>query len=48
MGPWEKYTVTANCGSSNYVADTDGTMRVLSVEWMVEDLNTGLQFPLGT
>jgi hypothetical protein len=48
MGPSEKYTVTANSSSSsssssnNYVADTDETMTVLSVEWMAEDLNAGL------
>jgi hypothetical protein len=51
MGPREKYTVIANSSSSSsstYVAETDGTMTALSVEWMVEDLNTGLQFLLGT
>ena len=32
--------------SSNYVANTDGTVTDLSVEWMVEDLNTGLQCQL--
>jgi len=48
MGPWEKYTVTANSSCSNYVANTDGTMTDLSVERMVEDLNIGLQFPLET
>jgi len=50
MGPWKKYTDTANnssSSSSNYVADTDRTMMALSVEWMAKDLNTGLQFPLG-
>ena len=47
MGPWKNYKVIANSSSSNYVADTDGTMTALSVEWMAEDLNAGLQFPLG-
>jgi hypothetical protein len=49
MGLWEKERVIANSSSSssNYVADTDGTMTDLS-EWMQEDLNTGFQFPLGT
>ena len=49
MGPWEKYTVTANSSSSssssNSVADTDGTMTALSGERMAEDLNAGPQFP---
>jgi len=48
MGPWKKYTVIANSSSSNFVANTDGTMTALSVEGMAKDLNTGLQFPLGT
>ena len=37
----------ANSSSSNFVANTDGTMTVLSGEWMAEDLNAGLQFPPG-
>jgi hypothetical protein len=40
-------TVIAESGSSNYVSNIDGTMTALSVEWMAEDLNTGIQFPLG-
>ena len=58
MGPQEKYTIIANSGgggssstsssSSSNVDKTDGTMTALSVEWMAEDLNAGLQFPLGT
>jgi len=40
--------VIANGNSINYVAGTDGTITVLSEEWMAEDLNTGLQFPLRT
>jgi hypothetical protein len=44
----EEIQVIANSSSSNFVADTDGTMTALSVEWMAEDLNAGLQFPLGT
>jgi len=48
MGPCEKLTVTANSSSSNYAVNTDGTMTDLSVKWMLEDMNTGLQFPLET
>jgi len=44
MGHWEKYPVIADNSSSNYVANNDGTM---TIEWMAEDLNNGLQFPLG-
>jgi hypothetical protein len=49
MGPGEKYTpITKSSSSSNYVAETDGTMTVLSLAWIVEEWNAGLQFPLGT
>jgi hypothetical protein len=40
--------VIANSSSNNYVTNTNGTMTALSVEWMAKDMNTGLQFPLGT
>jgi hypothetical protein len=32
----------------NNVDDTDGTMIALTVEGMVETLNAGVHFPLGT
>jgi len=47
MGPWVKYTDIANSSSSNSVADIDGTMTALSVEWMEEDLKPLFQFPFG-
>jgi hypothetical protein len=34
--------------NNNNVDDTDGTMIVLTVAWMAEDFNAGVQFPLGT
>ena len=46
-GDMEEIQVTANSSNSNSVANTDGTMTALSVEWMAEDLNTGLPIPTG-
>jgi hypothetical protein len=42
------YNNNNNNNNNNNVDDADGTMIALTVEGMVEVLNAGVHFPLGT